>query len=40
MKKKMMKSVLRFLNLFAFANVASATTVLAYQPELPRSLRK
>lgn len=40
MKKTVIKLVIIFLNFFALANVASASTVLNYQPELPKSLRK
>lgn len=40
MKKRMIRIILAFLNLFALANVASASTVLSYQPELPKALKK
>lgn len=40
MKKRTMKLMETFFNFFALANVASASTVLNYQPELPKSLKK
>lgn len=40
MKKRIMGLIVTLLSFFALANVASASTVLNYQPELPGSLRK
>lgn len=40
MKRKLMGLIVTLLSFFALANVASASTVIQYQPELPKSLRK
>ncbi|QUH19618.1 cyclic lactone autoinducer peptide [Alkaliphilus sp. B6464] len=40
MKRKLMGLIVTLLSFFALANVASASTVLSYQPELPKSLKK
>ncbi len=40
MKKKAMGLIVMLLSFFALANVASATTIFNYQPELPQSLKK
>ncbi|WP_083757107.1 cyclic lactone autoinducer peptide [Alkaliphilus oremlandii] len=40
MKRKLMGLIVTLLSFFALANVASASTLLHYQPEAPKSLRK
>ena len=40
MKRKLMGLIVTLLSFFALANVASASTVLSYQPELPNALKK
>ncbi len=40
MKRKLMGLIVTLLSFFALANVASASTVVHYQPELPESLKK
>ncbi|MBU5676015.1 cyclic lactone autoinducer peptide [Alkaliphilus sp. MSJ-5] len=40
MKRKLMGLIVTLLSFFALANVASASTVISYQPELPKSLKK
>jgi len=40
MKRKFMGLIVTLLSFFALANVASASSLMSYQPELPRSLRK
>ncbi len=40
MKRKLMGLIVTLLSFLALANVASASTVLSYQPEVPESLRK
>lgn len=40
MKRKLMGLIVTLLSFFALANVASASTIITYQPELPKSLRK
>lgn len=40
MRRKLMGLIVTLLSFFALANVASASTVLSYQPEVPKSLRK
>lgn len=39
MKRRMIGLIVMLLSFFALANVASATTIFAYQPELPQSLK-
>ncbi|MTI48770.1 cyclic lactone autoinducer peptide [Sporosalibacterium faouarense] len=39
MLKKMLQLSVVFFTLIAFANVAAATSVIAYQPELPEELK-
>lgn len=40
MKRKLMGLIVTLLSFFALANVASASTIVSYQPELPKSLKK
>ncbi len=40
MKRKLMGLIVTLLSFFALANVASASTILQYQPEVPKALRK
>lgn len=40
MRRKLMGLIVTLLSFFALANVASASTFLNYQPEVPKSLRK
>ncbi len=40
MKRKLMGFIVTLLSFFALANVASASTIMNYQPEVPKSLRK
>jgi len=40
MKRKLMRLLVAVLSFFALANVASASTITTYQPEIPKSLRK
>ena len=40
MKRKLMGLIVTLFSFFALANVASASTVAHYQPEVPKSLRK
>lgn len=40
MKRKLMGLIVTLLSFFALANVAAATTIVSYQPELPKSLKK
>lgn len=40
MKRKIMGLIVTLLNFFALANVASASSIMSYQPELPKSLAK
>jgi len=35
-----MRLIVTVLSFFALANVASASTITTYQPEIPKSLRK
>jgi len=40
MKRKLMGFIVTLLSFFALANVAAASTVITYQPDLPESLRE
>lgn len=40
MKRKLMSLLVTLLSFFALANVASASTIISYQPEVPKGLRK
>lgn len=40
MKRKLMGFMVTVLSFFALANVAAASTIMQYQPELPESLRE
>lgn len=40
MKRRLMGLVVTLLSFFALANVASASTIVNYQPELPESLKE
>lgn len=40
MKRKLMGLMVTILSFFALANVASASTFINYQPDLPKSLKK